>query len=196
MVDDSVDISASVVSEQHAGPPSKHSSGSEASNKEQCGTIGFNKDFSYINAKAACIKCGGDGWMPRYWHQHAHRQLPGMPRHFDPLADKTMCGHCCNKYLLGLYYFPEYRPYIMEAEVERVRMESQVDYINPAEKAAKCFEKYCVQEKPGEVAAQLCPPVPARGLTVGSLVQLNSVGFMIESAIEYDWSTDPLEPQV
>ena len=34
-------------------PPSKHSSGSEASNAERRGAVGFNKDFPYINAKAA-----------------------------------------------------------------------------------------------------------------------------------------------
>ena len=50
----------------------------------------------------------------------------------SPLADKIMCNHCRNKYPLGLYYFPEYKPYITEAEVEHVRMESQADYIDPA----------------------------------------------------------------
>ena len=84
--------------------PGKHSSGSEASNEERRGTIGFNKDFPYINAKAACIKCG-DGWMPGYWHRRARRQFPGMPRPFDPLADKIMRDHCHSKYPLGPYYF-------------------------------------------------------------------------------------------
>ena len=57
-----------------------------------------------------------------------------MPRHFDPLADKIVCDHCRNKYPLGPYYFPEYTPYVTEAEVERVRMESRADYIDPAKK--------------------------------------------------------------
>ena len=51
-------------------PPDKHSSGSDASNEGRKGALGFNKDFPYINAKAACIKCG-DGWMPGYWHRRA-----------------------------------------------------------------------------------------------------------------------------
>ena len=65
----------------------------------------------------ACIKCG-NGWMPGYWHQRTHRQYPGMLRHFNLLASKTMCDHCCNKCPLSLYYFSEYKPYITEAEVE------------------------------------------------------------------------------
>ena len=104
---------------------------------ERHGGIGFSKDFPYINAMAACIKCG-DGWMPGYWHRRARRQLPGMPRHFDLLAGKLMCGHCRNKYSLGLYYSPEYKPYVTEAEVERVRLESRADYIGPAKTAAVC----------------------------------------------------------
>ena len=97
-------------------PPIRRSSGSEASNEEWRGTAGFNKDFPYINAKAACIKCG-DGWMPAsgYWHWHACMHLPGMPRHFDPLGGKIMCNHCCSKYPLGLYYFQEYKPYVTKA---------------------------------------------------------------------------------
>jgi hypothetical protein len=181
-------------------PPGKHSSGSEASNEERRGAIGFNKDFPYINAKAACIKCG-DGWMPGYWHRRARRQLPGVPRPFDPLAGKIMCDHCRNKYPLGPYYFPEYKPYVTEAEVERVRMESRADYIDPAKKAAEFFEKYCEQNckvptaEPDKRATQLWPPAATRTdakLTVGSLVQLNSAGLVVES--DYDWSTDPLAP--
>ena len=198
VVDIGVDIGVSAVSEQARRPPDKHSSGSEASNEERRkGAIGFNKDFPYINAKAACIKCG-DGWMPGYWHRRARRQLPGMPRHFDPLADKIMCDHCRNKYPLGPYYFQEYKPYVTEAEVERVRMESRADYIDPAKKAAECFEKYCEQEckvpaaELDETTAQLCPPAPARKLAVGSMVQLNSAGLVVES--DYDWSADPLAP--
>ena len=97
-------------------PPRKRSSGSEASNEERRGAVSFNKDFPYINAKAACIKCG-DGWMPGYWHWRACVHVLGMPRHFDPLANKIMCDHCCNKYPLGLYYctFREYTPYATEA---------------------------------------------------------------------------------
>ena len=78
-----------------------------------------------------------------------------MPRHFDPLADKIMCDHCHNKYPLGPYYFPEYKPYITEAKVEHIRMESQANYIDPAKKAAECFEKYCEQECKIP-AAELC----------------------------------------
>ena len=104
-------------------PPDRHSSGSEASNEERRGAVGFNKDFPYINAKAACIKCG-DGWMPGYWHRRARMHVPGMLRHFDPLADKIMCDHCRNKYPLGLHDFPDYKAYVMEAEVERARLES------------------------------------------------------------------------
>jgi hypothetical protein len=101
----------------------------------------LNKDFPYINAKAACIKCG-DGWMPGYWHRRVRRHFPGM-RNFDPLADKIMCDHCRNKHPLGPYYFSEYKPYVTEAEIERVRMESRADYIDPAKKAAAFFEGYC-----------------------------------------------------
>ena len=123
-----------------------------------------------------------------------------MLRHFDPLADKIMCDQCRNKYPLGPYYFPEYKPYVTEAEVERVRMESQADYIDPAKKAAEFFEKYCEQQykvpaaELDETTAQLCPPAPARKLDVGSMVQLNSAGLVVES--DYDWSTDPLAPGV
>ena len=63
--------------------------------------------------------------------------IPGMPRHFDPLADKIMCDGCRNKYLLGPYYFPEYKPYVTEAEVERIRLESRADYIDPAKQSAE-----------------------------------------------------------
>ena len=45
-----------------------------------------------------------------------------------------------------------------------------------------------------ETTAQLCPPVPTRELDVGSLVQLNSAGLVVES--DYDWSADPLAPGV
>ena len=31
-----------------------------------------------------------------------------------------MCDGCRNKYPLGPYYFPEYKPYVTEAEVKRV----------------------------------------------------------------------------
>ena len=47
--------------------------------------------------------------------------IPGMLRHFDPLADKIMCDHCHNKYPLSLYYFQEYKADVTEAEVERVQ---------------------------------------------------------------------------
>ena len=100
-------------------PPDRHSSGSEASNKEQHSAAGFNKDFPYINTKATCIKCS-DGWMPGYWHRCVRMHVPGMLRHFDLLADKIMCDHCHNKCPLGPYYFQEYKPYMTEAEVERV----------------------------------------------------------------------------
>ena len=33
-----------------------------------------------------------------------------------------------------------------EAEVERVRRESQADYIDPARQSAECFKEYCTQE--------------------------------------------------
>ena len=180
-------------------PPDKRGSGSDASNEGRKGALGFNKDFPYINAKAACIKCG-DGWMPGYWHRRARRQFADMPRHFDLLADKIMCDHCHSKYPLSPYYFPEYKPYVTEAEVERVRMESQADYIDLAKKAAAFFEEYCEQEckvpaaELDKTTAQLCPPAPARKLAVGSMVQLNSAGLMVES--DYDWSTDLLAPGV
>jgi hypothetical protein len=123
-----------------------------------------------------------------------------MPRNFDPLADKIMCDHCRNKYPFSPYYFPEYKPYVTEAEVERVRMESRADYIDPAKKAAECFENYRERDckvpaaKLSETTTQLCPPAPARPLrvTVGSLVQLNTAGLDVES--DYDWSADPLTP--
>ena len=83
--------------------------------------------------------------MPGYWHRRARRQFPGV-RNFDPLADKIMCDHCRNKHPLGPYYFSEYKPYVTEAEIERVRMESRADYINPAKKTAERFERYCEQE--------------------------------------------------
>ena len=124
-------------------PPDRHSSGSDASNEGRKGALGFNKDFPYINAKAACIKCG-DRWMPGYWHRRARVHVRGYPAPFDPLADKIMCDGCRNKYPLGPYYFKEYTPYVTKAEVERVRAESSADYVNPAEdtSAAACFEKY------------------------------------------------------
>ena len=63
--------------------------------------------------------------------------------------------------------------------------------------------KYCEQEcrecevpaaELDETTAQLCPPTPARKLDVGSMVQLNSAGLVVES--DYDWSADPLAPGV
>ena len=115
-------------------PPNKYSSGSEASNEERRGAISFNKDFLYINTKAACIKCG-DGWIPGYWHRRARVHVPGVPRHFDLLADKIMCDHCHNKYPLGLYYFQQYKAYMTKADVEHVRAESSADYVDPAKDA-------------------------------------------------------------
>ena len=64
-----------------------------------------------------------------------------------------MCNGCRNKYPLGPYYFQEYKPYVTEAEVERVRQESRVDYIDPAKRSAECFEKYYA-EKLEEDAAE------------------------------------------
>ena len=88
-------------------PPGKHGSGSDVSNESCKGVLDFNKDFPCINAKAVCIKCS-DGWMPRYWHWCTRMHIPGMPGYFDPLADKIMyVWHCCSKYPLSLYYFPE-----------------------------------------------------------------------------------------
>ena len=57
-----------------------------------------------------------------------------------------MCDHCRNKYPLGLYYFPDYKPYVTEAEVERVRLESWADYIDPAKRSAACFDEYCAEK--------------------------------------------------
>ena len=99
---------------------------------------------------------------------------------FDPLADnlKIMCDHCCNKHPLSLYYFQEYKPYIMEAEVEHVQMESQANYIDLAKKAAECFKQYCEQDckvpaaELSETTIQLCPLVPLMKLTVSLMVQL------------------------
>jgi hypothetical protein len=45
-----------------------------------------------------------------------------------------------------------------------------------------------------ETTAQLCPPAPAKKLDVGSMVQLNSKGLVVEP--DYDWSEDPLAPGV
>ena len=79
-------------------------------------------------------------------------------------------------------------------------MESQADYIDPARKAAAFFEKYCEQEykvpaaELDETTAQLCLPAPSTKLAVGSMVQLNSAGLVVES--DYDWSADPLAPGV
>ena len=42
-----------------------------------------------------------------------------MLRHLDLLAGKVMCDHCRKKYLLGPYYFLEYKPYTTEAEGTR-----------------------------------------------------------------------------
>ena len=111
----------------------RRSSGSDASNESRKGALGFNKDFPYSNAKAACIKCG-DGWMPGYsgWHRRTCVHIRGFPVPFDPLADKIVCDGCLNKYPLGPYYFQEYKPYVTEAEVERVRLESRANYINVA----------------------------------------------------------------
>ena len=137
--------------------------------------------------------------MPGYWHRRARKQFPGW-RSFDPLADKIMCDHCRNKHPLGPYYFSEYKPYVTEAEIECVRMESRADYIDPAKKTAERFKKYCEQEckvpaaELNETTAQLCPAVPTKELDVGSLVQLNSAGLVVES--DYDWSADPLAPGV
>ena len=77
-------------------------------------------------------------------------------------------------------------------------MESRADYIDPAKKAAECFDQYCEQDckvpaaELGETTIQLCPPAPAQTLAVGLMVQLNSAGLMVES--DYDWSADPLAP--
>ena len=57
-----------------------------------------------------------------------------------------MCDGCRNKYPLGPYYFKEYTPYVTKTEVERVRAESSTDYVNPAEDAAACFEKYYAEK--------------------------------------------------
>ena len=79
-------------------------------------------------------------------------------------------------------------------------MESWANYIDPAKKAAECFEKYCEQDckvpaaELSETTTQLCPPAPARKLAVSLLVQLNSAGLVVES--DYDWSADPLTPGV
>jgi len=80
--------------------------------------------------------------MPGYWHRRARVHIRGYPTPFNPLANKIMCDGCRNKYPLGPYYFKEYTPYMTKAEVERVRAESSADYVNPAEDAAACFEKY------------------------------------------------------
>jgi len=122
-------------------PPDRHGSGSDASNEGRKGAIGFNKDFPYINAKAACIKCG-DGWMPGYWHRGVRVTQRGFTRKYDPLADKIMCDHCRNKYPLGPYYFPEYEPYVTESAVARVRAESSSDYVDLAKAAASCYDDY------------------------------------------------------
>ena len=104
--------------------------------------------------------------------RHAEAFRPaGRQDHVRPLPQQVLA--------LGLSYFPEYKPYVMEAEVERVRMESRADYIDPARKAAECFEKSCEQKREvptaelGKSATQLWPPAATRTdakLTVGSLV--------------------------
>ena len=135
----SVNLDVSMVSDRHAArPPDRHGSGSDVSNKGHKGAIGFNKDFPFINTRAACVKCS-DRWMPRYWHWRTCMHIPGMLRHFDPLADKIMCNHCRNKYLLSPYYFQEYKAYMTEAEVECVCAESSAEYVDPAKDAAACL---------------------------------------------------------
>ena len=92
----------------------------------------------------------------------ASARAHATPRHAEalrPLADKIMCDHCCNKYPLGPYYFPDYKPYVTETEVERVRMESRADYNNPARQAAECFKKYCVHECEEFAAEHAAPDV-------------------------------------
>jgi hypothetical protein len=126
-------------------PPDRPDYGSDASNEDRKGALGFNKDFPYINARAACIKCG-DGWMPGYWHRGVRVNQRGFTRIYDPLADKIMCDHCRNKYPLGPYYFPVYEPIVTEAATARIVAENQPDYIDPAQLSAACFDKYCVQE--------------------------------------------------
>ena len=64
----------------------------------------------------------------------------------SPLKRRIMCNGCRNKYPLGPYYFPEYNPYVMEAEVERVCLESRADYVDPARQSAEGFEKYCAEK--------------------------------------------------
>jgi len=136
----------SKVSRARSGrPPDRPDYGSDASNEERKGALGFNKDFPYINARAACIKCG-DGWMPGYWHRGVRVNQRGFTRIYDPLADKIMCDHCRNKYPLGPYYFPVYEPIVTEAATARIVAENQPDYIDPAQQSAACFEKYRVQE--------------------------------------------------
>jgi hypothetical protein len=122
-------------------PPDRPDYGSDASNEDRKGALGFNKDFPYINARAACIKCG-DGWMPGYWHRGVRVNQRGFTRKYDPLADKIMCDHCRNKYPLGPYYFPEYEPYVTESAVARVRAESSSDYVDLAKAAASCYDDY------------------------------------------------------
>ena len=133
VVDIGVHISISMVTgyghrRQVHRPPDRHSSGSDASNKGRKCALGFNKDFPYINMKVACITCG-DRWMPGYCHHGMRVNMRGYTHKYDPLAGKIMCDNCCNKYLLGLYYFTdsEYEPYVTESAVECVHAESSAD---------------------------------------------------------------------
>ena len=71
--------------------------------------------------------------------------MRGFTRKYVLLSDKIMCDHCCNEDLLGLYYFPEYEPYVTKGAVERVQAESSADYVNPAEDTAACFDDHCKQ---------------------------------------------------
>ena len=53
--------------------------------------------------------------MPGYWHCGVHMNQHGFTHIYDLLADKIMCNHCCNKYLLSLYYFLVYKLIVTEA---------------------------------------------------------------------------------
>ena len=100
-----VHISASVVSDQHAGLPTGAALVLTPPTKSVAARSASTRIFPTPRPRPRASSAASDGWMPGYWHQCARMHVPGMLRHFDPLADKIMCDHCCNKHPLGLYYF-------------------------------------------------------------------------------------------
>ena len=85
-----------------------------------------------------------DAWLLALWC--VCESACGFTHIYDPLADKIMCDHCCNKYPLSLYYFLVYKLIVTEAATVHIVAENQPNYINPAKQPAVCFENYRMQQ--------------------------------------------------